>query len=75
MRHWSRSVVKLLNRTKAAELLGLNRRTLEQWEKSRRGPPVVRLPSGNPYYLQSDLEAFVSRHRGNDWMSRDGAVR
>ncbi len=65
--------MKLLTRTRAAELLGLNRRTLEQWEKSDRGPQVVRLPSGRPYYLQSDLEAFVARHR--DQTSVQGANR
>ena len=55
--------MKLLTRTRAAELLGRNRRTLEDWEKSNLGPPVVRFPSGQPYYLAGDLETFVLWHR------------
>jgi hypothetical protein len=54
---------KLINRKTAAEYLGRDRRTLEGWERSQKGPPVVRLPSGMPAYLVSDLDEFVAKHR------------
>ncbi len=54
---------KLFTRTAAAEYLGRNRRTLEIWERSGKGPPVVRLPSGLPAYLVADLDRFIDRHR------------
>jgi hypothetical protein len=54
---------QLLTRTQAAEYLGCDRRTLEQWERSGKGPSVIRLPSGQPAYTIADLDAFIARHR------------
>ena len=54
--------MELLNRTKTAEILGVNRRTLEAWEKRGIGPPVIRI-NGRPYSTPGDLKSFISSHR------------
>jgi hypothetical protein len=54
---------RLLTRKGAAEYLGRDRRTLEAWERRGIGPHVIRLPSGLPAYLQSDLDAFIDMNR------------
>lgn len=47
----------LLNRTEAADYLGLCRRTLYEWAKEGMGPPVIHSPGGLPYYARKTLEA------------------
>jgi phage terminase Nu1 subunit (DNA packaging protein) len=51
---------RLLNRTRAAEYLGVNRRTIEAWE--RNGLPVIRI-NGLPYHTPDDLDAYLVEHR------------
>ncbi len=47
----------LLNRTEAAEFVGLSRRTLYGWAKDGMGPTVIHGPNGLPYYARKVLEA------------------
>lgn len=54
---------RLLNRSDAARYLGKHRRTLEVWERRGWGPPVVRLPSGLPAYIDEDLDDFIESLR------------
>jgi hypothetical protein len=50
----------LLNRTEAAALLGLSRKTLELWDKNQVGPRVTRMPSGLPRYHINELARFAT---------------
>ncbi len=54
---------RFLTRTAVADRLAINRRTLEAWERRGIGPPVIRTPGANPRYLESDLDAWIDRHR------------
>lgn len=49
----------LLTQNQAAEYLGINKRTLENWRYAGRGPEYVRLSHRAVRYRQSDLEKFV----------------
>ena len=50
---------KLRNRTEAGAYLGVNRRTIEAWDKKGVGPRVTRMPSGQPRYHVDELERFA----------------
>ena len=50
---------KLLNRTDAADYLGVDRHTLINWEKENYGPQPGRTPNGQPLYSRSQLDEFV----------------
>lgn len=54
---------RLMTRSEAADYLGVNRRTLEQWARKRIGPAVINLPSGRPSYVKADLDSFIASHR------------
>ena len=57
---------KLLNRTEAATYLGVDRRTLLNWEQQNYGPRPVRVPSGQPYYSRDALDAFVANFHSSE---------
>ena len=50
---------KLLNRTDAADYLGIDRHTLINWEKENYGPQPGRTPNGQPLYSRNQLDEFV----------------
>jgi DNA-binding transcriptional MerR regulator len=53
----------VVNQTQAAEILGVNPRTLEGWRQRGEGPPFVKY-GGRVVYEIADLEAFkVARRR------------
>lgn len=52
----------LVSRSEAAQLLGISRRTLEDWATSGHGPPYVRMGQGlraPAKYRVVDLLAFI----------------
>ena len=51
---------KLLNRTEAAEYLGLCRGTLLRWHKIGYGPKPKRTPGGLLYYTRASLDVFLT---------------
>ena len=53
-------IKKLLNRTEAAEYLGLCRGTLLRWHKIGCGPRPKRTPGGLLYYSLASLDAFLA---------------
>lgn len=58
---------KLLNRTEAAEYLGLKTpKTLLNWERSGKGPKSGRTPTGKPIYTIPALDEFVREVMGNN---------
>ena len=51
-----------VNQTQAAEILGVNPRTLEGWRQRGGGPVFVKY-GGRVVYETSDLEAFKAARR------------
>jgi predicted DNA-binding transcriptional regulator AlpA len=49
-----------LDRSRAAEYLGLHRKTLDNWRTTGRGPRYLKLGS-RVLYEQSELDAFKAR--------------
>lgn len=64
---------KLLNRTEAATYLGVNRRTLRNWEEKNYGPKPTRVPSGQPYYSRDALDAFVANFHSSEEVTSSSA--
>jgi hypothetical protein len=52
--------LNLLPRALAADLLGVTVRTLVNWQRDRRGPPVSKL-GRKAYYEQSALERWIEK--------------
>lgn len=48
-----------LNRTEAAEYLGVSTETLRRWEHEGMGPRLYRLSSKILFYLVKDLNAWM----------------
>jgi hypothetical protein len=46
--------------TEAARLIGCSPRTLERWRRDRVGPPFFKPLIGRPFYLLSDLDAWLA---------------
>jgi predicted DNA-binding transcriptional regulator AlpA len=53
------AVNELVDRTQAAQLLGVSPRTLDRWHHLRIGPPRVALGSHKVRYRLSSLDAWV----------------
>jgi len=56
-------VIRLLTTKKAAEYLGMEPGTLENWRYRSEGPPVVRLGKAVRYDLK-DLDAWIEEQKG-----------
>jgi len=56
---------KLLSTKQAAEVIGANPRTLDNWRNLGRGPIYVKLNARNVRYSLADLLAYIERHRVN----------
>jgi predicted DNA-binding transcriptional regulator AlpA len=54
---------KLLNTKQAAEVIGANPRTLDNWRNLGRGPVYVKLNARNVRYALADLLEYIARHR------------
>jgi excisionase family DNA binding protein len=54
---------ELLTTDEAAQLLGLSRRTLEDWRLKRSGPPYHRISRSIVRYRRSDLLDWLERNR------------
>lgn len=50
---------KKLNRTEAAERLGVSTETLRRWEIEGKGPRLYRLSSKILFYVIEDLDAWM----------------
>ena len=50
---------KILNRTGAAAYIGVDRRTLLNWENMGKGPIRGTSPSGKPVYAKCELDLFI----------------
>ena len=50
---------QLLDTPTAADVLGVQRRTLEDWRRRRRGPPFIRLSATCVRYAPDALEAWL----------------
>lgn len=51
----------LINETRAAELLSVNPRTMQQWRLRGVGPPFVRISSRCVRYRYRDLQAWIEK--------------
>jgi DNA-binding transcriptional MerR regulator len=60
---------ELLNKTEAAELLGVHRQTIRTWQKLGYGPKFSRTPGGREYTTQSSCRQFL------DDVSRSGGAK
>jgi len=49
----------LLDTAAAAQVLGLQPRTLEHWRSKRRGPAFIRLSATRVRYALDDLESWL----------------
>ena len=50
---------ELLNKTGAAEFLGVHRQTIRTWQKLGFGPKFSRTPGGREYTTASACRAFL----------------
>ena len=53
-----------LSTGQAAALLGVHPQTLRSMVRAGRGPAVFRLPSGRLRFRRRDVEAWVTKQRG-----------
>jgi len=51
----------LLSEADAANILGIKRRTLQQWRHSKKGPTVTRVGERMVRYRWSDLNAWLAQ--------------
>jgi predicted DNA-binding transcriptional regulator AlpA len=58
---WGGCGADWLSMTAAAELIGVNRVTLWQWNKVGKGPAQVQVAGRNPVYYRPDVEAWLGR--------------
>ena len=63
-----------LSAREAAEYLGFDRKTLEEWERRGVGPIVLRLPSGLPAYSVDHLDEFIEDMRKQAACDRTNGV-
>ena len=52
---------QILNKTDAAEFLGVNRRTILNWQKAGFGPSFTALPGGREITTRQNCEAFLNQ--------------
>lgn len=53
----------LLTRLEASKYLQIDRKTLRVWELNRKGPDVIKMPSGHSRYLLADIEKWLHSQR------------
>jgi len=51
---------QILNKTDAAEFLGVNRRTIRNWQKAGFGPRFTVSPGGREYTTRQSCEDFLA---------------
>lgn len=54
---------RVLTTAEAAEVLGINKRTLDNWRSRGQGPAYIRYNHRNIGYLRGDVHAFRMQHR------------
>lgn len=54
---------KLLRTAEAAEIIGADRRTLDNWRNLGRGPVYVKLNKRNVRYALADLLDYINQHK------------
>jgi len=52
-----------LNMNQTAELIGVNRRTLERYVKDGKAPPYTKLPGGNYVFARQDVLDWLEIHK------------
>ncbi len=62
---------RLMNRTEAAAYIGVDRRTLLDWEQRNFGPKPAHVPSGLPYYSRDALDAFIANFHSSEEATSD----
>ncbi len=61
---------RLVNERRAAEILGMQVRTLQQWRVSGRGPEFVKLGRAVRYSLEA-LDAFIAKNTAQSTTGAD----
>jgi len=51
---------ELLNKTNAAEVLGVTRQTIRKWQKRDYGPTFIMTPSGREYTTRTSCHEFLA---------------
>ncbi len=55
---------ELLNKTEAAELLGVTRKTIHEWSRTGFGPRFVQTPGGREYTTLTSCQNFIAQLSG-----------
>ena len=57
---------ELLNKTEAAEVLGVTRKTIHEWSRKGFGPKFVQTPGGREYTTLTSCKEFIAQLSGQD---------
>jgi hypothetical protein len=55
--------METINTKMAAKIIGVDKRTLDNWRSAGRGPAYIKISKRKINYLRDDVETFIQKKR------------